>query len=260
MGMLAQGLDGDFYGTAVSGGLYKGGTIFKITPNGAFTLLYTFPSNNDPSENGLILASDGNFYGASGQGFYRITSQGIYTQLPGLNGSPNSFIQGSDGNLYGSTQTGGQYGYGFLFQTTLSGQSTNVYSFLGYPKDGSVPLAGLVQYTDGKFYGTTFSGGPATCNYGRYPGCGTIFSLDMGLAPFVTFVNRAARLGQRFGILGQGFTGTTNISLNGTPASFTVNSDTLIVATVPTGATAGLVTVSAPGGMLTSSESFYVIP
>ena len=70
----------------------------------------------------------------------------------------------------------------------------------------------------------------------------------------------AGSVGQRFGLLGQGFTGTTSVSLNGTSASFTIKSDTLIVATVPAGATTGYVTVTTPSGTLTSNVQFHVIP
>jgi hypothetical protein len=81
----------------------------------------------------------------------------------------------------------------------------------------------------------------------------------MGLGPFVAFVQAAGKVGQTGGILGQGFTGTTSVSLNGTPASFTVVSDTFIRATVPAGATTGYVTVTTPSGALTSNIPFHVI-
>jgi hypothetical protein len=86
-----------------------------------------------------------------------------------------------------------------------------------------------------------------------------VFSLDMGLAPFVAFVRSSGKVGQTGGILGQGFTGTTGVSLNGTPTSFKVLSDTLIRATVPAGATTGYVTVTTPSGTLTSNVPFRVI-
>jgi hypothetical protein len=141
----------------------------------------------------------------------------------------------------------------------LDGRLSTLYNFAGYPNDGSFPIGSLLQATDGKFYGVTYTGGDAPCNYGSFPGCGTIFSLNMGLDPFVAFLNRAGKVGQNFGILGQGFTGTTSVSLNGTPATFAVKSDTYLVATVPVGAKTGYVTVTTPGGALTSNVPFYVI-
>jgi hypothetical protein len=69
-----------------------------------------------------------------------------------------------------------------------------------------------------------------------------------------------ARWGASIGILGQGFTGTTAVSFNGTPATFTVSSPTYLTATVPNGATTGSVTVTTPSGKLTSSHKFRVTP
>lgn len=260
-GPLAQGFDGNFYGTTTYGGLYKDGTIFKITPKGRFTLLYTF--ENFSSAPGLILGNDGNFYGAEydGDRLYRITPQGVLTELPPFAGAGTDLpTVGSDGNLYWSEQGGAEHGLGGLFEMAPTGNPSTLYSFSGYPNDGSYPDVSLVQATNGTFYGTTFTGGSSPCNYGSYPGCGTVFSLDMGLDPFVTFVRRAARVGRQVKILGQGFEGTTDVSFNGTSATFTVKSQTLLEATVPSGATSGPVTVTTPSGNLTSNVAFIVIP
>jgi hypothetical protein len=102
-----------------------------------------------------------------------------------------------------------------------------------------------MQATDGSFYGTT-----------QY----TLFSLSTGLSPFVKLTQPMGKVGQSGGILGQGFTGTTGVFLNGTPASFTPLSDTYIQATVPAGATSGFVTVVTPTGTLTSNVVFHVAP
>jgi uncharacterized repeat protein (TIGR03803 family) len=261
VGNLAQGPDGNFYGTAFYGGLYKAGTFFKITPNGHFTLLYTFDFNSPQVLGGVILATDGNFYGATYNSLYRMTPQGAYTLLPNPGNVPLPPVQGNDGNFYGITQEGGNSNEGNIFEMPLDGSTySDLYTFTGYPSDGSYPYNGLVQRTNGQFYGVTFTGGSSPCNYGNAPGCGTIFSEDVGLAPFVAFVRGAARVGQKFGLLGQGFTGTTSVSLNGTPVSFTIKSDTLIGATVPAGATTGNVTVTTPSGTLTSDVQFHVIP
>ena len=76
----------------------------------------------------------------------------------------------------------------------------------------------------------------------------------------MAFVRRAGKIGQTGGILGQGFTGTTSVTLNGIPANFKVVSDTYLVATVPPGAATGYVTVTTPTGVLTSNVPFRVIP
>ena len=103
------------------------------------------------------------------------------------------------------------------------------------------------------FYGTTTYGGT-----GKE---GTIFSVGVGLGRFVAFVRAFGKVGQTGGMLGQGFTGTTSVMLNGIPANFKVVSDTYIRATVPSGAnTTGYVTVTTPSGVLTSNVPFYVVP
>jgi uncharacterized protein (TIGR03437 family) len=109
-----------------------------------------------------------------------------------------------------------------------------------------------MQGTDGAIYGSTGAGGS-----GKY---GTIFKLDLGLGPFVSFVQPFGRLGETGSIIGQGLTGTTSVVLNGVPAVFTVVSDTQIQVTVPEGATTGFVTVTTPVGILTSNVPFHVIP
>jgi hypothetical protein len=109
-----------------------------------------------------------------------------------------------------------------------------------------------MQHTDGKIYGMTRLGGPSND--------GVIYTLDLGLGPFVRLEQSWGRIGQTGGILGQGLTGTTSVSLNGIPATFTVVSDTFIEATVPVGGTTGYVTVTTPSGTLTSNVPFHVIP
>ena len=87
-----------------------------------------------------------------------------------------------------------------------------------------------------------------------------MYSLNIGAAPFVTFVMPTAKVGGQAQILGQGFTGAMGVSFNGTPAIFTAVSDTYITATVPAGATTGSVTVTTPTVTLTSNVPFRVLP
>jgi hypothetical protein len=101
-------------------------------------------------------------------------------------------------------------------------------------------------------YGTTSAGGAYKW--------GTVFSLSTGLSPFVTFVRTSGKVGQTAQILGQGLTGTTAVSFNGTTASFVVHSDTYLTATIPSGASTGYVTVTTPSGTLKSKVRFRVIP
>jgi hypothetical protein len=164
-----------------------------------------------------------------------------------------TLIQATDGKLYGSAEWPGTDGD--VFTVSKNGEVTTLSGFS--QTEGNIVFGPLVQATSGIFYGTTFGGGGNACSY--LYGCGTVYSLDMGLGPFVAFVRSTGKVGQTGGILGQGFTGTTSVSFNGIPASFTVVSDTFLKATVPQGATTGYVTVTTPSGTLTSNVVFHVL-
>ncbi|MGD1020079.1 MAG: choice-of-anchor tandem repeat GloVer-containing protein [Verrucomicrobiia bacterium] len=197
---LVQGSDASFYGTTSSGGSNDDGTVFQISPSGTYTSLYSFAGPPDDGADpmaGLVQGSDNNFYGttsaggASGHGtVFQISSTGAYTSLHSFAGLPSDgadpvagLVQGSDGNLYGTTYFGGttsefnRNGNGTVFQISPSGTYTTLYSFAGYPTDGADPQAGLVQGSDGNFYGTTQFGGTNT-NCGA--GCGSIFRISAG--------------------------------------------------------------------------------
>jgi hypothetical protein len=88
-----------------------------------------------------------------------------------------------------------------------------------------------------------------------------VFSLDLGLKPFVTFVVPSGKVGSVIQILGTDLTGTTAVTFNGVPASsFKVVRGTFIKATLPAGATTGPVTITTPSGTLTSNVNFTVLP
>ena len=239
VGSLVQGSDGSFYGTTQGGGANCEadfgagcGTVFKITPAGTLTTLYSFCS----------------------QGSYPNCGDGYYPYAGPL-------IQATDGNLYGTTRLGGGQGTGVcsggcgtVFEITTGGTLTNLHSFDG--TDGSFVEAGLVQDTDGSFYGTT--GGGGNFSGSNCSGCGTVFSLSVGLGPFVTTVPTSGSANTAVMILGTDLTGATSVSFNGTAATFTVASASLITATVPASATTGIVTVITPSGTLTSNLPFTV--
>jgi uncharacterized repeat protein (TIGR03803 family) len=270
---LTEGIDGNFYGSTFDGGgEFDFGTLFKVSPSGVFTSLWNFNESGGGSKPiaPLVLLGDGGFYGTTTGGpngygtIFELASNGKlrvgHTFCHRENCSDGRFpyaplALGTDGNLYGTTNAGGNsncyIGCGTIFQTS-KGKFATLYSFCANSgcADGAEPLGGLTQATNGVFYGTTNLGGI---------GGGTAYSLDMGLGPFVTFLRAVGRVGQRSGILGQGLTGTTSVSLNGIQASFTVKSDTFIVATVPPGATTGYVTVTTPSGTLTSNVPFHII-
>jgi uncharacterized repeat protein (TIGR03803 family) len=208
-----------------------------------------------------VQASDGNFYGAAGQGgangygtVFMITTQGTMTTLHSFSASdgatPNQLVLGTDGNFYGTTISGGTNTDGTVFKITPRGVFATLHSFA--KSDGADPFAGLVQATDGKFYGTTSFGGSKND--------GTVFRLDVGLGPFVKTLPTAGRLGAGVKILGTSLTGARSVSFNGVAAAFTVVSASEITTTVPTGATTGTVHVTTPGGTLLSNLVFQVMP
>jgi len=270
---LILGADGNFYGTTVDGGpnVCPGGsscgTVFQMTPKGVVTVIYNFDDTHGGYPYGAVIqGSDGSFYGTTQLGgaygggvAYRVTPLGAITVLHNFPDPdyPNDgstlyagLLQATDGNFYGVTESGGITGYGVIYQITLAGNYSVVYFFDG--THGANPLdSTLMQHTNGKIYGVAMGG---------IHGNGVFFSFDMGLGPFVRLASPAGKVGQTGGILGQGFTGTTSVSLNGVPAIFTVVSDTYIKATVPAGATTGYVTVTTPTGVLTSNVPFHVIP
>jgi uncharacterized repeat protein (TIGR03803 family) len=85
----------------------------------------------------------------------------LWSFTNGLDGAnPSSgLVQGSDGNFYGTTILGGANHDGTIFRISPGGNYTNLYSFGNSPNDGHMPYAGLVQGSDGNFYGTTTAGG-----------------------------------------------------------------------------------------------------
>ncbi len=203
-GTLIQATDGNFYGTSVSGGAYGFGSVFKVTPGGTITTLYSFCAltncvdGSGPTA-GLVQASDGNLYGTTYYGgsncvfgilalsgcgtVFQITPSGQLTTLYNFcqisvgsscyDGSEpySSLIQGSDGNLYGTTVFGGNNsnnstgGYGTVFKITPQGSLTTLFSFCknlnstGYCLDGAIAYGGVLQASDGNFYGTLYNGG-----------------------------------------------------------------------------------------------------
>ncbi|HTA24394.1 MAG TPA: choice-of-anchor tandem repeat GloVer-containing protein [Terriglobales bacterium] len=284
MGGLIQATDGNFYGTtsgdAGNSCTSECATVFRITADGGYALLYIFclqsgcPDGTEPRGR-LIQAADGNFYGTTVEGgangfgtVFKITPAGTLTTLYSFcmqvgcaDGSQPAagLIQATDGNLYGTTSLGGANGWGTAFEVTPSGVLTTLHNF--DLTDGGDPASSLLQATNGIFYGATAIGGTySKCDDGDGSGCGTLFSSSTGLGPFVSLARSSGKVGQTSGILGQGFTGTTSVSYNGTPGTFTVKSDTYLMATVPPGAMTGPVTVATPSGTLTSNVPFRVTP
>ncbi|MGA2878850.1 MAG: choice-of-anchor tandem repeat GloVer-containing protein [Bryobacteraceae bacterium] len=203
---LVRAANGDLYGSTSAGGLYSYGTIFKITPNGTLTTLYSFCSEGGACTDGqypvgaLIQARNGYLYGTTSEGggttsnggtIFKITTSGKLTTLyrfcaqancsDGAN--PNGLVQAADGDFYGVTQSGGTHNTfppaglaGTIFKITASGKLTTLYNFCAETNcaDGIRPNPTLLQATDGDLYGTTVYGGA----YG--PLYGTVFKITPG--------------------------------------------------------------------------------
>ncbi len=265
---VIQARNGNFYGTTSQGGANGNyGTVFEITPAGTLTTLYSFCSQTNCADGespygGLVQATNGNLYGTTVQGgansegtVFEITAAGKFTTLHSFDSTDGEYpyaglVQATDGNFYGTTYAGGASFYGTVFEITPAGELTTLHSF--DDTDGSAPFAGMVQATRGSFYGVTFEGGTDTD--------GTVFSLSVGLGPFVQTLPSTGKVGANVIILGTDLTGATNVSFNGTAATFTVASGSKITTAVPTGATTGTVEVTTPKGTLKSNVAFQVKP
>jgi len=288
---LVQGTDGNFYGTTQSGGsstmspCQQGqfapgcGTVFKITPTGAFTTLYSFCTQTNCTDGqlpsaGLVQATDGNFYGTTYGGgptgagvVYRINPIGVRTTIYNFCSQSNctdgfnptaALVQGTDGNLYGTNLAGGEsggcnsgLGCGTIFKVAPSGTFATLHTFNGY--DGFLPETALIQATDGNFYGTTEAGGSS-----GWEGYGTVYRISTNLTPFVEVQPTIGAVGTPVTILGTNLTGATTVTFNGTPATILTNTGSAITTTVPAGATTGTVQVTVGGNTLISNTDFQV--
>jgi uncharacterized repeat protein (TIGR03803 family) len=170
--VMAQGTDGNLYGTTPTGGANNVGAVFRMTPSGAITVIYSFDVTHGSEPNGgLILGADGNFYGttefggANAEGtIFKITPGGALVVLysfAALKDGKNPLAplaQGTDGNLYGSSYPG------VAFKISTAGKFVILSNSLP-----TTPYGALVQASDGAFYGTAPFGGAG--------GAGALFKL-----------------------------------------------------------------------------------
>jgi uncharacterized repeat protein (TIGR03803 family) len=330
---LIQATNGDFYGTTGYIGAYNGGTVFKMTPSGGLTTLYSFCAQSNCTDGStpeavLVQSTNGELYGTTAYGgansnacpsgcgtVFKITPAGTLTTLYSFCSLSDCadgavpfapLVQATNGDLYGTTEDGGANGGGTVFKITPAGTLTTLHSFcsLSNCADGANPVTGLIQATDGNLYGVTQNGGAAggggtvfkitpagalttlhsfcalsNCADGHFPygliqatdgalyvtvifgganGLGTLVSLYVGLGPFVETRPASGEVGSTVEILGTNLTGASTVTFNGVTAEFTLKSPTLITATVPPGATTGEVQVVTPGTTLKSNVPFRV--
>ncbi|HEX9111946.1 MAG TPA: choice-of-anchor tandem repeat GloVer-containing protein, partial [Terriglobales bacterium] len=177
---LTLGSDGNFYGACESGNPATGmGSIFRLTPAGVFTDLHDFTGANGDSLPVYppIQASDGNFYGVTGNevqvcgNVYRLTPAGVYKNLHSFSGSDchsSNLFQASDGNLYGTlANCAVVQGAGCVYKISTAGVFKEIHDFAF--TTGQEPCTGLIQGKDGKLYGAT--------NQGAANGNGNIYKM-----------------------------------------------------------------------------------
>jgi uncharacterized repeat protein (TIGR03803 family) len=207
---LVRDLWGNLYGTTLYGGdagcsVFGStgcGVVYKLTPTGAFSVLYTFTGTDGAVPQGVVLDLAGNLYGATLGGgdlscgigggcgvLYKLNPWGnetvLYTFTLGTGGAvPNGFVNRDiSGTLYGATVYGGNLadcsgiGCGVVYKLDTSSNETVLYTFTG-ATDGSTPNSDLLLDLQGNLYGTASSGGDLSCNNSLFfPGCGVVFEV-----------------------------------------------------------------------------------
>jgi uncharacterized repeat protein (TIGR03803 family) len=196
---LIQDSSGNLFDTTEGGGKQGRGTVYRITPSGDETVLYSFVGGTSGAEPiaGLVEDEQGNLYGSTAFGgddncnppngcgtIFKLAKNGAETVLYSFTGGTTdgtdprgTLVRDADGNLYGVTLEGGEYGLGTVFKIDTNGKETVLHSFAG-GSDGAEPDAGLVRDDAGNLYGTASQGGSGSCFNGFQRGCGTVFEIN----------------------------------------------------------------------------------
>jgi uncharacterized repeat protein (TIGR03803 family) len=207
-GLVMDG-EGNLYGTTVSGGnaFCEGpegdggcGTVFKLTPGGAESMLYSFQGGDDGAIpfGTLIMDSEDNLYGTAefggangGGSVFEIAPNGaettVYSFQEGGSGDGIGPLAGlwadEAGDMFGTTVGGGTHDKGTVFELPAGGGETVLYSFVGGKNDGALPYAGVIGDGTGDLFGTTYEGGSGQkCAPGRDRspkgyGCGVVYEI-----------------------------------------------------------------------------------
>ena len=189
MSQLMAGSDGKLYGTSNYGGDNGLGTVFRVTTDGVFETLHSFNDADGVYPEGGLTEVAGAIYGTAtgggSNGFgvaFRIDPQGTFEVLHHFPSSADDganpsgrLVSGSDGFLYGTTRAGGSTGHGTFFRMSLAGEVTVLHSFFcGDSVQGACSPNGVMQASNGWFYGTTREGS----NPGSDQNTGTVFRID----------------------------------------------------------------------------------
>jgi uncharacterized repeat protein (TIGR03803 family) len=293
-GPLMLSADGNFYGTAYTGGSLGGGVVYKLTPTGVYTVLHSF-NNTDRSQGlnpttGLIQGSDGFLYGVTSGGgahlfgtMFKIKTDSTgYADILDFDGSHGAVpysqpLLHTNGTIYGQTNAGGAHNDGVIYSLAAGLKAFIQPVPLKQAKVGaSVGILGqnlstATQVLFGTGAGTfTVTGNtfmnakPATgATTGvitvKEPGGNLVSPLIFKIVPaLISFAPPSGAVGTQVILTGTSFTGATSVKFASKAATFTVNSDTKITTTVPTGAVTGKISVTTPGGVATSATNFTV--
>ena len=180
-GGLVVASDGNLYGTTAGGGAFGGGTLFKLTTNRQYQVLYSFTgsSNLATPQFTMVQANDGFLYGVTPGAVFRATTGGSVITLTNFPSSPTRFassdglVAGPDGWLYGTTIAsilGSPTMCGAIYKVATNGAFKTLHSFPVSPGsfEGNCAIAGLTPGPDGQLYGTIgYSGSGLSTNNGQ---------------------------------------------------------------------------------------------
>jgi len=288
---------GALYGTTADGGKYGNGTIFRMTTEGAISIVYSFTGGSDGSipEAALTLGADGNLYGTTAYGgangageVFKLKLSPPICSLCGAvltvlhsfeafsstlsplcnndGGEPAAgLLAATDGHFYGTTTAGGANCIGTIFSVTAGGIFFKIFDFqecsmCGNPILGQFPFSALVEHTNGLFYGLTAVGGVIPT---LGPSGGNLYRLSPASSRFTVKVAGPIWVhpGEPVQFLGNNLEGALNVSFGPLSAQFHVGSNTFLVAQVPSAAIDGLVTVTlATGEQIESQATMHILP
>jgi uncharacterized repeat protein (TIGR03803 family) len=157
---LVAGANGNLYGVTESGGANGAGVFYSLTTSGSQQVLYSFCSLSSCPDKAvaIVLGGDGNFYGITPSLIFRLTPEGVWSQVYSFNfpltQEGESLVAGTDGNLYGVVFSNpfATDAKASVFRLTTAGAFTTLHTFPRLDR-----VTALTQSSSGTIYGV-FSG------------------------------------------------------------------------------------------------------